>query len=261
MPWDKSDVLWIRVMDKLMTMMFGVDFLEYDFDKKKICHVPDSYTPTFVYSREEWLREYTLIVSLDDTCMGTNQQEQEEKTLQSEVDVVHEDESFSEEHNIDPNSDLDVLDADDIPPNNLTHQDSIVAVFPPRPSMAKVTVLQMDMDTLDDGQEMNDSIVDFFMIAEERHERACSFTRKVDLFKIDFVFIPVCRSGHWFLALVYNLPLLHSERFIRCEWAVTRGTVDTRAPEFSDKSMPVFYPKVPQQENGYDCGVFLLNSS
>ncbi|XP_068752646.1 uncharacterized protein [Montipora capricornis] len=46
--------------------------------------------------------------------------------------------------------------------------------------------------------------------------------------------------------------------FIRCEWAVTRGTVDTRAPEFSDKSMPVFYPKVPQQENGYDCGVFLL---
>ncbi|XP_068752857.1 sentrin-specific protease 6-like isoform X1 [Montipora capricornis] len=164
MPWDKSDVLWIRVMDKLMTMMFGVDFLEYDFDKKKICHVADSYTPTFVYSREEWLREYTLIVSLDDTCMGTNQQEQEEKTLQSEVDVVHEDESFSEEHNIDPNSDLDVLDADDIPPNNLTHQDSIVAVFPPRPSMAKVTVLQMDMDTLDDGQEMNDSIVDFFMM-------------------------------------------------------------------------------------------------
>ena len=36
---------------------------------------------------------------------------------------------------------------------------SIVAVFPPRPSMAKVTVLQMDMDTL----EINDSIVDFFM--------------------------------------------------------------------------------------------------
>lgn len=25
---------------------------------------------------------------------------------------------------------------------------------------------------------------------------------------------------------------------------MTRGTVDTRAPEFSDKSMPVFYPKV-----------------
>ncbi|XP_068696552.1 sentrin-specific protease 7-like [Montipora foliosa] len=46
--------------------------------------------------------------------------------------------------------------------------------------------------------------------------------------------------------------------FIRCEWAVTKGTVDKRAPEFSDKSMPVVYPKVPQQENGYDCGVFLL---
>lgn len=41
---------------------------------------------------------------------------------------------------------------------------SIVAAFPPRPSTAKVTVLQMDMDTLDDGKEINDSIVDFFMM-------------------------------------------------------------------------------------------------
>ena len=32
--------------------------------------------------------------------------EQEEKTLQSEVDVVHEDESFSEEHNIGINKKL-----------------------------------------------------------------------------------------------------------------------------------------------------------
>ena len=40
---------------------------------------------------------------------------------------------------------------------------SIVAVFPPRPSKAKITVLQMDMDTLDNGKEINDSIVEFFL--------------------------------------------------------------------------------------------------
>lgn len=29
-------------------------------------------------------------------------------------------------------------------------------------------------------------------------------------------------------------------------------------PEFTFKSMPLIYPKVPQQENGYDCGIFVM---
>lgn len=29
-------------------------------------------------------------------------------------------------------------------------------------------------------------------------------------------------------------------------------------PHFTSKTMPVLYPKVPQQENGYDCGVFVM---
>lgn len=125
--------------------------------------------------------------------------------------------------------------------------------------------------------------------AEERYKKASSFTRKVNLFDKDFIFIPVCRSGHWFLALIYNRPSLNEKRgmifivdsivwsseedvfsshssreheaemirsFIRFEWLAKRGTGPI--PEFSDKSLPLFYPKVPQQENGYDCGVFLL---
>jgi len=46
--------------------------------------------------------------------------------------------------------------------------------------------------------------------------------------------------------------------FIRCEWLAKRGTANASAPEFTNKSLPLFYPKVPQQENGYDCAVFLL---
>lgn len=34
------------------------------------------------------------------------------------------------------------------------------------------------------------------------------------------------------------------ESFIRCHWQATRGTGDSTEPEFSDKSMPIFYPKV-----------------
>ncbi|KAJ7380679.1 Sentrin-specific protease 6 [Desmophyllum pertusum] len=44
--------------------------------------------------------------------------------------------------------------------------------------------------------------------------------------------------------------------FLRCEWQARKGTVTS--PTFDENSMPLMYPKVPQQENGYDCGVFVL---
>lgn len=51
-------------MDKLMTLMFGDDFLEYSLDIKKTCHVHDDYKPKFVFNRAEWLSEYeNMIVS------------------------------------------------------------------------------------------------------------------------------------------------------------------------------------------------------
>ena len=53
-------------MDKLMTMMFGGDFLDYDYDEKKICFVVDKHKPTFVYNREDWLSEYAQMVFSDD---------------------------------------------------------------------------------------------------------------------------------------------------------------------------------------------------
>jgi len=41
---------------------------------------------------------------------------------------------------------------------------SVVAVYPPLPATAKVTILQMDLQTVDDGNELNDSIVDFLIL-------------------------------------------------------------------------------------------------
>ena len=46
-------------MDHLMTLMFGQDFFEYTLDAKKTYHVRDDFLPKFKYSREEWLSEYT----------------------------------------------------------------------------------------------------------------------------------------------------------------------------------------------------------
>lgn len=46
-------------MHHLMTLMFGQDFFEYTLDAEKTCHVRDDFLPKFKYSREEWLSEYT----------------------------------------------------------------------------------------------------------------------------------------------------------------------------------------------------------
>lgn len=44
------------------------------------------------------------------------------------------------------------------------HDSRVIAVFPLPPAVAKIQVLQMDLATLKDGMEVNDSIVDFFLM-------------------------------------------------------------------------------------------------
>lgn len=57
---DSSDFEWIKIM------VFGEDFLQYDYDKKKVCHVIDDCKPKFVYVREDWNEEYSHMIVLDD---------------------------------------------------------------------------------------------------------------------------------------------------------------------------------------------------
>ena len=40
----------------------------------------------------------------------------------------------------------------------------IIATFPPPPVQNQITVLQMDLDTAEDGQELNDAIINFFIL-------------------------------------------------------------------------------------------------
>lgn len=71
MAWDTEEINWIRVMDNLMTMMFGGDFLDYDYNEKKICFVLEEYRPKYVYNREDWLSEYAqMMTTSDDMCEG-----------------------------------------------------------------------------------------------------------------------------------------------------------------------------------------------
>lgn len=156
--WDASEINWIRLMDKLMTMMFGGDFLEYDYDEKKICFVVDEFKPTFVYNREDWLSDYAQMVTSDDMC----ESEEHSDASQSMLPVLEEEVFVEDERTGSPIevNEVDLLQV----PSNTVDQDRIVAVFPPPPSVARITVLQLDLDTLVDGEDLNDSTVDFFMM-------------------------------------------------------------------------------------------------
>lgn len=59
-------------MAKLMSLMFGEDFLEYSFDKKLTCYVHEDFQPQFVYRREEWISDYDDIICSDGMVIPTS---------------------------------------------------------------------------------------------------------------------------------------------------------------------------------------------
>uniref|UniRef100_A0A3P8YTS1 Ubiquitin-like protease family profile domain-containing protein n=1 Tax=Esox lucius TaxID=8010 RepID=A0A3P8YTS1_ESOLU len=115
--------------------------------------------------------------------------------------------------------------------------------FPPPPSKGGITVTTEDLECLDNGQFLNDVIIDFYLkylllekapksVAERshvfssffykqltrrdnasedstsisaqqrRHQRVKNWTRHVDIFKKDFLFVPVNQESHWYLVVV-----------------------------------------------------------
>uniref|UniRef100_A0A8C3AGR0 Ubiquitin-like protease family profile domain-containing protein n=1 Tax=Cyclopterus lumpus TaxID=8103 RepID=A0A8C3AGR0_CYCLU len=108
--------------------------------------------------------------------------------------------------------------------------------FPPPPLKGGITVTMEDLRCLDTGHFLNDVIIDFYLkylllnasaaVAERthifssffykqltrrdnasegrqrRHHRVKTWTRHVDIFKKDFLFVPVNQEAHWYLVLI-----------------------------------------------------------
>ncbi|XP_042282801.1 sentrin-specific protease 7 isoform X2 [Thunnus maccoyii] len=114
--------------------------------------------------------------------------------------------------------------------------------FPPPPLKGGITVTMEDLQCLDSGQFLNDVIIDFYLkyllqnasdsVAERshifssffykqltrrdnasegvtsdsqrqrRHQRVKTWTRHVDIFKKDFLFVPVNQEAHWYLVVI-----------------------------------------------------------
>lgn len=115
-------------------------------------------------------------------------------------------------------------------------------VFPPS-GKNRATVDKEDIPRLDEGEFLNDNLVIFYLrylqqqleencldLAERiyfhntffysklkpsktskggiNYESVKSWTSKVDLFKKDFIIVPICESSHWYVAIIYNAPKL-----------------------------------------------------
>uniref|UniRef100_A0A4W4H729 SUMO specific peptidase 7b n=1 Tax=Electrophorus electricus TaxID=8005 RepID=A0A4W4H729_ELEEL len=112
--------------------------------------------------------------------------------------------------------------------------------YPPPPSKGGITVTTEDLECLRDGEFLNDVIIDFYLkylhleradrgvadrvhifssffykqltrksnSSEEeaaqyrRHRRVKNWTRHVDIFSKDYLFIPVNQEAHWYLVVI-----------------------------------------------------------
>uniref|UniRef100_UPI00358F376C sentrin-specific protease 6-like isoform X2 n=1 Tax=Myxine glutinosa TaxID=7769 RepID=UPI00358F376C len=116
-----------------------------------------------------------------------------------------------------------------------------LVVYPPPPAVGGMVVTREDLACLDEGEFVNDVIIDFYLkylvseklpredssrihifssffyqrlsqrgerdspripIQKRRHMRVRTWTRHVDLFSKELVFVPINEAAHWFLAVI-----------------------------------------------------------
>uniref|UniRef100_A0A3Q3WJ15 Ubiquitin-like protease family profile domain-containing protein n=1 Tax=Mola mola TaxID=94237 RepID=A0A3Q3WJ15_MOLML len=128
------------------------------------------------------------------------------------------------------------------------------STYPAAPCKGRITVAKEDLACLGDGEFLNDVIIDFYLkylllegvgglVAERshifssffykqltlltvcfsvplsdrhtRHQRVKTWTRHVDIFTKDFLFVPVNQEAHWFLVVICfpGLEDVHHKRF------------------------------------------------
>ncbi|NWH79116.1 SENP7 protease, partial [Piaya cayana] len=116
-------------------------------------------------------------------------------------------------------------------------------VYPPPPAKRGLGVTREDLYCLEDGEFLNDVIIDFYLkylllekapkhladrthifssffykcltrteknsegdlkvsAAQRRHRRVCTWTRHINIFSKDYIFVPVNEESHWYIAVI-----------------------------------------------------------
>eukprot|EP01117_Protostelium_nocturnum_P019120 TRINITY_DN8197_c0_g1_i2.p1 TRINITY_DN8197_c0_g1~~TRINITY_DN8197_c0_g1_i2.p1 ORF type:complete len:574 (-),score=241.18 TRINITY_DN8197_c0_g1_i2:408-2129(-) len=157
-------------------------------------------------------------------------------------------------------------------------------------------ITRSDLSSLKGSSWLNDEVINFYMnilsqrnkndpalpnceffntffypmLADKGYDRVKKWTRKIDVFEKDKIIVPIHLGMHWCLAVV-NIKEKRFEYYDSLGGSGTRGTVLKNlrkwlSAEYLDKKKQQLdlsewsdYKNtgmVPQQQNGYDCGVF-----
>ncbi|KAG9321005.1 hypothetical protein KVV02_003983 [Mortierella alpina] len=157
-----------------------------------------------------------------------------------------------------------------------------------------VTILKKDIHTLRPGEWLNDEVINFYgnlilarskesttlpkihvfstffykTLSEQGYDKVKRWTKKVKIFELDYVLIPIhCSGNHWTTAVIdmKNKRIEYYDSLLgnnpKC-FLILRGYLEQ---ECQDKLKKPFdfqgwendCPKdIPRQKNGFDCGVF-----
>ncbi|KAI3788102.1 hypothetical protein L2E82_00766 [Cichorium intybus] len=135
----------------------------------------------------------------------------------------------------------------------------------PKGDVDAVSISKRDVDLLLSDTFVNDTIIDFYInyLADQDKDpfdalegktnvqRVKKWTRKVNIFEKDFVFIPVNYNHSGFIK-----GLMHS--YLKEEWkGRQQEAYEDMASRFDN--MRFISLELPQQPNSFDCGLFLLH--
>ncbi|KAJ2505176.1 SUMO1 sentrin specific peptidase 1 [Coemansia sp. RSA 2052] len=158
-----------------------------------------------------------------------------------------------------------------------------------------VPVTAHDVDTLGDGKWLNDEVINFYMqlimsrseknpklprvhafntffystLRDQGYARVKRWTRRIKLFEMDLVVVPVHLGVHWCCAVIdfrakaviyYDALLGDNQECLRLLMGYLHDeSKDKLGTTFDDSGWTTRCDKqIPQQMNGYDCGVFAI---
>ncbi|KAF9581238.1 SUMO1 sentrin specific peptidase 1, partial [Lunasporangiospora selenospora] len=157
-----------------------------------------------------------------------------------------------------------------------------------------VVLMKKDIHTLRPGEWLNDEVINFFghlimarskesatlpkvhvfstffykTLSENGYDKVRRWTKKVNIFALDYVLIPIhCSGNHWTSAIIDNKnkrisyfdSLLgnNPKCFLILRNYLEKESLDKRKEPFDIQGWENECPKdIPRQQNGYDCGVF-----
>ena len=152
-----------------------------------------------------------------------------------------------------------------------------------------IEISSADLDSLRDKNWLNDNVINFYMellrdrnptchvfntffypsLKEHGYQKVRRWTRRVDVFSFAKILIPIHLGMHWTLAVVdFGAKQIgyydsmsgtnHTCTNIIKDY-LHQECLDKKQKEFDFSLWSIkFHKNIPQQSNGYDCGVFTL---